>query len=302
MKGAPLELIADDIDVPDEILSRMNEVAAVCLRIEGVSGADACAHIVGDDEIKRLNRVMRGIDSATDVLSFPSVEYRGKTAGECLERIKRERNPETRRAFLGDFAISIRAAERQAISYGHSLEREVGYLTAHAMFHLMGYDHEREEDARAMRAMEKRAMADIALYREESMDKKNYTDEELIGMAREAMNAAYAPYSHFRVGACLLSSDGRVFTGCNIENASYGLSICAERAAAARAVADGARRFQKIAVTSDSGEAWPCGACRQVLSEFSDNMIVLCAREGASPVSVPLAELLPRAFSLREEE
>ncbi|HET7602258.1 MAG TPA: cytidine deaminase, partial [Gemmatimonadales bacterium] len=107
---------------------------------------------------------------------------------------------------------------------------------------------------------------------------------------------AYAPYSHFRVGAALEAEDGRVFAGCNVENASYGLTICAERAALASAVTQGARRFRRIVVVSDTDPpAAPCGACRQVLSEFGANLPV----EGVGRTTRArwtVGELLPAAF------
>ena len=122
------------------------------------------------------------------------------------------------------------------------------------------------------------------------------TDQQLFGLACEAMHRAYAPYSGFKVGACLLSSDGRAFQGCNIENASYGATICAERSAVSRAMTEGARSFTAIAVVGSSAQAWPCGICRQVLNEFSDNMRVLCGQYGQDFEVVPLAELLPHSF------
>jgi cytidine deaminase len=94
--------------------------------------------------------------------------------------------------------------------------------------------------------------------------------EQLFTQARAAAESAYAPYSKFRVGAALLAADGRVFTGCNVENRSFGLSICAERGAVMKAVSDGGRRFTALAISTPDSPTpvGPCGACRQVLSEF----------------------------------
>jgi cytidine deaminase len=121
-------------------------------------------------------------------------------------------------------------------------------------------------------------------------------DDGLVGEARRALRRAHAPYSRFRVGAALLGQSGRVYVGVNVENASYGLTICAERAAVARAVADGERRFARLAIASSSGRPTvPCGACRQVLAEFAPNLpIVLAARGGARRTS--LARLFPKPF------
>ncbi len=120
--------------------------------------------------------------------------------------------------------------------------------------------------------------------------------EGLVARAREAMERAYAPYSGFRVGAALLGDDGVVYTGCNVENASYGLTLCAERAAVANAVVQGARQFREIAiVTAGPRAAAPCGACRQVLSELSPHLHVVSEAEGERR-EWALADLLPESF------
>ena len=115
--------------------------------------------------------------------------------------------------------------------------------------------------------------------------------------ARAAQANAYAPYSSYRVGAALEAIDGRVFVGCNVENVSYGLTICAERSAVVRAVADGARRFRRLVVVSDSEPpASPCGACRQVLLEFGSELLVESIGPGSRRRWL-LGDLLPAAFS-----
>ncbi len=121
--------------------------------------------------------------------------------------------------------------------------------------------------------------------------------DELLSAARDARERAYAPYSNFRVGAALDAGDGNVFFGSNVENASYGLSICAERGAVVAAIAAGFRRFDAIAVAGPQGELTsPCGACRQFLAEFNPSMtVVYTDRDG--PVATTLAELLPHSFN-----
>ena len=122
--------------------------------------------------------------------------------------------------------------------------------------------------------------------------------ERLLLRAQQARENAYVPYSHYRVGACLLCEDGTEYTGCNVENAAYGSTICAERTALLKAISEGARRFAAIAVVG-SGEsiAYPCGACRQVLQEFNREMVVLSANSDLSKVhAMRLADLLPCGF------
>ena len=126
-------------------------------------------------------------------------------------------------------------------------------------------------------------------------------NQMLFERACAALDRAYAPYSNFRVGACLLAEDGRVFDGCNVENASYGATICAERTAVVKAVSEGARSFTAIAVVGVETDAWPCGICRQVLNEFSADMRVVCgnARSGTFG-AMKLSELLPMSFGAKD--
>ncbi|MDR0817727.1 MAG: cytidine deaminase [Clostridiales Family XIII bacterium] len=122
---------------------------------------------------------------------------------------------------------------------------------------------------------------------------------ELYLRAREAMAHAYAPYSGYRVGAALLAADGTVYTGANIENSSYGVTVCAERNALAKAIYDGHREFTAIAIAA-SGEspAWPCGICRQALFEFGDDIRVITGPDTDHLKSLTISELLPQGFRL----
>ena len=119
----------------------------------------------------------------------------------------------------------------------------------------------------------------------------------LIAAALAARERAYAPYSKFSVGAALETASGEVFTGCNVENASFGLTICAERFAVGAAVAAGHREFTRVVVVSD-GKAGPCGACRQVLAEFGDLEIIMVDPDGEIDRRRRLDELLPDQFEL----
>ncbi|MBQ5489700.1 MAG: cytidine deaminase [Oscillospiraceae bacterium] len=123
------------------------------------------------------------------------------------------------------------------------------------------------------------------------------TDRELMSIAKEASKNAYTPYSKFNVGAALECEDGTVFTGCNVENAALGSTICAERTACCKAVSEGHRKYSRIAIYGESrGYCMPCGSCRQFLAEFSPEMEVLCSRADGRYVSYKLSELLPHTF------
>ena len=125
----------------------------------------------------------------------------------------------------------------------------------------------------------------------------DYDYQALANAALQARERAYAPYSGFRVGAALLVDDGRVFLGCNVENAAYPACCCAERVAVYKAVSEGVRSFVAIAVASDSpAYTWPCGECRQVLHEFAPGMAVLGVNRQGGYEAVKLDELLPKAF------
>lgn len=124
------------------------------------------------------------------------------------------------------------------------------------------------------------------------------SDEELVQKAIEMQNFSYVPYSHFPVGAALLCEDGRVFTGCNVENAAYGSTICAERTALVKAVCEGCREGWLTIAIAGTGEdyCWPCGACRQMLYEFAPRLRVLAARRDGSFAEMELSQLLPQGF------
>jgi cytidine deaminase len=123
--------------------------------------------------------------------------------------------------------------------------------------------------------------------------------DKLIESAREVRQNAYAKFSNFRVGAALITSDGRIHTGCNVENSSYGLTICAERTAAFKAISEGQRQFVAMAIYSDSNPpARPCGACRQVLFEFNPELEIICVNAGGIVDKFSLRDLLPEGFRL----
>jgi cytidine deaminase len=143
----------------------------------------------------------------------------------------------------------------------------------------------------------------LNLWKDEPMPLSDQDREQLCQLAIAAMSQAYAPYSGYQVGAAALMDSGRTYAGCNVENASYGLTICAERVAVANAVSYGERKLRAVAIaTRDAGS--PCGACRQVLSEFAEGSleVFLVNAAGQLVARLTLDELLPHRFSLKMGE
>ena len=124
------------------------------------------------------------------------------------------------------------------------------------------------------------------------------TREELKAKAVSMLEMSYCPYSHFPVGAALECEDGTVYTGCNIENAGYSATVCAERTAVFKAVSEGCRRFKRIVVAGRSDSPCvPCGECRQVLSEFAPELEVICLDKDGNEMTLSLSDLLPHSFN-----
>lgn len=124
------------------------------------------------------------------------------------------------------------------------------------------------------------------------------TDKELIKKALEAQKNSYSPYSHFRVGAALLTTDGKVYLGTNVENCGYSPTNCAERSAFFSAVSNGERNFAKLAIVGDSNDiTYPCGICRQVIVELAPNIEIICAKDENNYEVLSIKDLLPHAFT-----
>lgn len=126
-------------------------------------------------------------------------------------------------------------------------------------------------------------------------------NKALYRAAVAAMKYSYAPFSKFTVGAALLTKDGKVFTGVNVENSSYGATICAERTAFVKAVSEGYRGFDSIAIVCNEGAAWPCGICRQFMYEFGPDLKVITGDSEEELKMMTLQELLPEGFKLQEK-
>lgn len=127
-------------------------------------------------------------------------------------------------------------------------------------------------------------------------------NRELIGKALEAQKQAYVPYSEFHVGAALITEDDKIFTGCNIEIASYSPTICAERTAIFKAVSEGSKKIKKIAIVGDADFTYPCGVCRQVIREFGKDATIIIANSEDEYREYKLEELLPHSFGPEDLE
>lgn len=288
-----------DAAVDPGLISLMQTAADCALLQEGVGRSCAASIRMCDDAaIREINRTYRQVDRATDVLSFPTVNYpAGVTAGAADRLLRREWDDELNACLLGDLVISVPHIYAQAEEYGHSPQREAAYLLVHGLCHLMGYDHIEPEEQRRMRAMEEKILSAVGMSRD---DAPAVSDETLLGLAREAMRRSYSPYSGFAVGAALLCADGRIYQGCNIENASFGLTNCAERTALFKAVSEGAREFTAVAIAAEKAAPWPCGACRQALNEFAPDIRVLVTWGDGLRDELPLSALLPHGFGPKE--
>jgi cytidine deaminase len=247
--------------------------------------------LTNDRRIQEINRIWRGMDSATDVLSFPAMSFHPQhTMGQCSILPAGAWDSETGSYFLGDIVISLPRVSAQAEAFGHDANRELAYLFVHGVLHLMDYDHLDPEDKQRMREKEEKIL-------------ENTLCQSLLQKAREAREYAYTPYSKYKVGAALLGKSGKVYTGCNIENASFGLTNCAERTAMFKAVSEGETEFEAIAIAADATPPWPCGACRQVLSEFAPKIRVLITwDDGRQADETTLDQLLPRSFLSFKED
>ena len=289
-----------DTQVAPSWLSLMQTAADCALWQEGVKLNCAVSVRLCDDEaIHAVNRAYRGVDRATDVLSFPTVNYpTGVTAGAAERLLRRELDDELNACMLGDLILSVPHVLAQAEEYGHSPEREAAYLLVHGLCHLMGYDHMEDDERKEMRTMEEKILQNVGMSRDGD---GSVSDDALLALAREAMKRSYSPYSRFKVGAALLCADGRVFQGCNIENASFGLTNCAERTAIFKAISEGATEFTAIAIASENAAPWPCGACRQVMNEFAPSIrVIVTWNDGKNVEEATLPQLLPHGFGPKD--
>ena len=253
--------------------------------------AEISVSIVSPERMKDLNLKYREVDASTDVLSFPLWEeeaaFMPPVGWECIP--------------LGDIVVCPEKIMENAAENCRSFLQELVLVVSHGFLHLIGYDHYDQESERRMWA-EQDIMVE-RFFRGEcaemaGSEKSDFDADALMREAKKAVERAYAPYSDFPVGAAILFEDGSIVSGCNVENGSYGLSICAERNAMAAAVSGGRLDPIAIAVAGPEGKACPpCGACRQFLSEFNRDMSVVLEEEGKT-VIYKLSGLLPLQFML----
>jgi len=254
---------------------KIQKIVELVLREEGkdLSGCLSIA-VVDKEEIRSLKKRFFHQDVYTDVISF----FYGFSDEDDV---------------WGEIIICPAVIKEEARSRGEREEQALSIVLIHGLLHLLGYE---DEDSEKAKVMEERQEALYQLGEEEE------EREKLIQKAKEVRARAYAPYSNFLVGAALLGYNGNIFTGCNVENASFGLTICAERGAVAKALSQGVKEFKKIAIIADSSSyCFPCGACRQVLYEFAPQLEVIAAKSDRDYEVVSLHSLLPQAFSLKND-
>lgn len=270
----------------------MQQAAILCLEREEIphENVEVSVTFVDGEEIRSLNARFRDNDSVTDVLSFPQFDDIDELAYEA-------QNGAAGSLLLGDVVICLEVAAKQALEYGHGQDREIMYLFVHSMMHLLGYDHMQEDEKKEMRMAEEDVLSKMGITRDWEEEK---TYGLLFEKAREVSANAYAPYSKFKVGAAILAESGNIYQGANMENSSYAVTICAERAALSAAISAGERDFKAIAVYSAQGSAWPCGICRQALYEFSPDMDVIAQGNDGNIEIYPLSQLLVKGFSLQQ--
>ena len=288
----------DETELSSDLLEQMKAAAEEAVRGEGIDPdrTEISVSFADKEEIRDLNRIYRHVDKPTDVLSFPQYDD--------LNYI-----PEEGEIPIGDVVICTEQAKEQAEEFGTGMERELLYLFTHSILHLLGYDHIDEVDKMEMRKREEEIMDYLGVPRRKDgaiqEDKENakvgeITEEDikLFVMAEKASELAYAPFSEYKVGAALKTYSGEVFTGVNVENSSFGGTICAERTACCKAISEGYRDFTKIAIASKQGKATPCGICRQFLYEFSEDLEVITGESVDSLSKIKLKDLLPDGFRL----
>ncbi len=271
----------DGNEYTDEISGVIKDVCRLVINEESTDKRHSVnVYLVSDDEIRKMNKEHRDIDAPTDVLSFPLDVY----------------DPDEDAVLLGEIVISKDRAEEQARSLDHTLIREIAFLSLHAMLHLYGSDHEDSASEEAMIQKQKKYIDVIE--KEIIIDRKKLVS--VVSRTRKHLKNSYSPYSGFRVASAAVTKKGSVFFGVNIENASYGATICAERNAMFNAVSKGSRDIVMLVIVSDMKEhIYPCGICRQVMSELLSPWAKIVVTGPDKRYRIyRIDELLPEAFTI----
>ena len=229
------------------------------------------------EKMKEINNTYKGHNYPTDVLSFIDEEDKST---------------------MGDVFVCMDKIDENANNYSHDKDYELLYMIVHGYLHLKGYDHENQQDEEKMT---KETLRIMELFGYQYWKENKMTDNERFELLKAAMNKAYAPYSKFKVGALLVFNDGSTVMGCNIENASYGLSNCAERSAMFSAISQGydLKNVVELSIIGDTIKPIsPCGACRQVMSELlKESTPVYLYNIKGNVLKTSVAELLPYSFT-----
>lgn len=328
-----MEIFFDEQErVSEELIETMRKAAEISLRKEGLDPeiCEISVSFTDGERIRELNREYRGVDRVTDVLSFPQfdsveeLEEMGEMTGVmelgdvviCADRA-REQAEAFGHSFERELIYLFVHSIHHLLGYDHMTEEDKAEMRPReeAVMEELGITRgeaapeEQEEEPAGGPAEEnggRREAADQPGIRTEAAEflsenagqAEHAYQKALYRKAREVMKNAYAPYSRFTVGAALEAEDGSVWTGVNVENASFGGTICAERTACVKAVSEGRTRFRSIAICSSGGEVEMCGICRQFLAEFSPEMEVITGADEEHLKTVKLSSLLPGRFRL----
>ncbi len=234
------------------------------------------------DKMHEYNKKYRGIDRPTDVLTFAYQEADFVSDEPIFD--------------LGDIMLSVDIAKKQAKEYSHPLERELAFLFIHGLLHAFGYDHHRsEKEAEVMFALQNAIL--------NSLPYDFYTDQKKVKkLLLEAQSHSISPYSNFKVGAVVLTKDGKYHRGFNIENSAFGVSMCAERCALFHTYASGYTKDDIVSlslITSSSNVGTPCGSCRQVMSELMNVNcpVYIYNKDESEHLFTTVKDLLPYMFT-----
>ncbi len=234
------------------------------------------------NKMHEYNKKYRGIDRPTDVLTFAYQEADFVSDEPIFD--------------LGDIMLSVDIAKKQAKEYSHPLERELAFLFIHGLLHAFGYDHHRsEKEAEEMFALQNAIL--------NSLPYDFYTDQKKVKkLLLEAQSHSISPYSNFKVGAVVLTKDGKYHRGFNIENSAFGVSMCAERCALFHTYASGYTKDDIVSlslITSSSNVGTPCGSCRQVMSELMNVNcpVYIYNKDESEHLFTTVKDLLPYMFT-----